>query len=416
VGVTGYRIYRDGEPVGISASTTYSDTGLNSTTQYCYRVTAYDAAGNESGPSAQVCVTTEDTIPPSVPGNLTASAVSDSQIDLSWSASTDNVGVALYRIYRDGTLTDSTSSTTYSDGDLDSGTEYCYTVTAVDGAGNESVQSNRACDTTDQAEVNILFLNFYIEIANQNSDGYSRLAAYLRELGYNVEQSNFTTITETALSGYDIVVFSGDIGRDISTGEADVVRRFAVNGGGLLLLGDQGLEPWSTTLRADLHLVTDPDGSGSWGIAFNGDLLCDDEDYCTYCATDNDPDGGVDYPYIRPTISHPATSGVDVFVYNWGTSLWVNPRIARTLADSSRSSWQDTNAKYIDEYDEYYSNWDGDGYEPRGAYPAMAVVEPGQGRVVAIGDNGVWLNVWFNFDVVGTRALARSVFSYLSGQ
>lgn len=132
-------------------------------------------------------------------------------------------------------------------------------------------------------------------------------------------------------------------------------------------------------------------------------------------ATENDPDGGVDYPNIRTTIAHPATSGVDVFVYNWGTSLRVDPDIARTLAGSSSSSWQDINAEYIYDYDEYWSEWDG-AEEPRGAYPAMAVVEPGQGRVVAIGDNGVWLNVWFNFDVIGTRNSATSVFTYLSGQ
>jgi hypothetical protein len=46
----------------------------------------------------------------------------------------------------------------------------------------------------------------------------------------------------------------------------------------------------------------------------------------------------------------------------------------------------------------------------------MAVVEPGQGRVIALGDNGVWFNIWFNFNVVGTRDLATSVFTYLSGQ
>jgi chitodextrinase len=416
VGVTGYRIYRDGVEVGTSASTTYSDTGLNSATRYCYTVTAYDAAGNESGQSAETCVTTEDTIPPSVPGNLTATAVSASQIDLSWSASTDNVGVALYRIYRDGALMDSTSSTTYSDSGLSSATQYCYTVTAVDGAGNESGHSNQACDTTDQIEVNVLFLNLFIDITNQNGDGYSQLAEHLQELGFHVAQTYSAPITNAALAGYDIVVFGGDAERIISTGEADVLRGFAQNGGGLLLLGDQGLEMWSTTLFQDLHLVTRPDGSGSWGIAFNSDLLCDDEDYCTYCATENDPDGGVDYPYIRTTTAHPATSGVDVFVYNWGTSLRVDTGIARILADSSARSWGDTNAVYIDDYDEYWSIWDGEGYEPRGAYPAMAVVEPGQGRVIALGDSGVWFNVWFNFNVVGTRNLATSVFTYLSGQ
>jgi hypothetical protein len=258
-------------------------------------------------------------------------------------------------------------------------------------------------------------MNFFINIDDQqNYNGYYRLATYLRELGFDVAQSDFTTITASDLSGYDIVVFGGDDSRIISTDEAGVIRRFAENGGGLLLLGDQGLERWSVTLRTDLHLVTDPNGDGSWGIAFEANMLCDDQDYCTDCATKNDPDGGVDYPFISPTVpQHPAISGVNAFVFNWGTSLAVDAKIARTIATSSTNSWRDTNGQYLSQYDEYDCTWQDN--EPRGAYPAMAVVEPGRGRVVAIGDSGMWFNVFFS-DSLGTRSLARSVFTYLSGR
>ncbi|MGD9368716.1 MAG: Ig-like domain-containing protein, partial [Desulfobacteraceae bacterium] len=149
VGVTGYRIYRDGVEVGTSASTTYSDTGLNPAMEYCYTVTAYDAAGNESGQSTQVCVTTIDTIAPSVPTGLTGIPSGGDSIDLSWSASTDNVGVTGYRIYRDGVEVDTSTTTTYSDTGLNSATQYCYTVTAYDAVGNESGQSGQVCVTTE---------------------------------------------------------------------------------------------------------------------------------------------------------------------------------------------------------------------------------------------------------------------------
>ena len=89
-----------------------------------------------------------DTTPPSTPDNLQATAISASQIDLSWDASTDDAGVTGYRIYRDGTQIDTTGSSTYQDTGLSASTSYMYTVSAIDGAGNESYQSLSASATT----------------------------------------------------------------------------------------------------------------------------------------------------------------------------------------------------------------------------------------------------------------------------
>ena len=90
-----------------------------------------------------------DTSPPSVPTNFAASAVSSAQIDLTWSASTDNRAVTGYRIWRNGTLLPALETvTTFEDIGLTGSTAYTYTVEAVDGAGNVSGQSNAAVATT----------------------------------------------------------------------------------------------------------------------------------------------------------------------------------------------------------------------------------------------------------------------------
>ena len=150
VAVTGYRVYRDGSEIGTTASTSWSDTGRAEVTSYSYRVAAYDAAGNTSAQCTAVAVSTLDATAPSVPANLQASVISTSRIDLTWTASTDNVGVTGYRVYRDGSLVASPSGTSYSDTGLSAGTTYAYRVAATDAAGNASAQCS-AVDATTQS-------------------------------------------------------------------------------------------------------------------------------------------------------------------------------------------------------------------------------------------------------------------------
>ncbi len=161
VGVTGYRIYRclgsnctPTTQIATSATTSYSNTGLSASTAYTYRVSAYDAAGNVSSQSSSSSATTSsgggggDTQAPTVPTGLSAQVVSSSQINLSWTASTDNVGVTGYRIYLNGALIDTSATNSYSDIGLSASTAYTYTVSAYDAAGNASSQSGSASATT----------------------------------------------------------------------------------------------------------------------------------------------------------------------------------------------------------------------------------------------------------------------------
>jgi len=151
IGVAGYNIYRGGSKVGSSPYPVYSDTGLNPSTQYCYQVEAYDGAENISAKSSSVCATTPtaaDTTKPTAPTGLTATAISSSRIDLSWTASTDDTGVVGYLVYRETTKIGGVTGTNYSDIGLSANTQYCYTVRAFDAAGNLSDPSKQACATT----------------------------------------------------------------------------------------------------------------------------------------------------------------------------------------------------------------------------------------------------------------------------
>lgn len=144
VAVTGYKIFRDGGVVGTSPTTSYNDTGLQPETTYSYTVSAYDAGGNTSAQSSPpaVVATPPDTDPPSVPTNVQGSALSMTTIQLTWTVSTDNVGVTGYRVYRDGSPIGTNTWPNYTDTGLQSGTTYTYTVTAYDAVGNESAHSS----------------------------------------------------------------------------------------------------------------------------------------------------------------------------------------------------------------------------------------------------------------------------------
>ena len=149
-GVTGYRIYRSGTQVGSVSGTTltYTHTGL-APGAYSYTVRAIDAAGNLSDPSNTATATLADTQAPTVPANLAASAAGPTRVNLSWTASTDNVGVTTYEVYRNGLLLAGPGNvTTYADTTTVASTAYQYTVRAVDAAGNRSNASNTVNVTT----------------------------------------------------------------------------------------------------------------------------------------------------------------------------------------------------------------------------------------------------------------------------
>jgi len=91
---------------------------------------------------------TADTSAPSIPTGLAATAVSPSRINLSWTPSTDNIGVTGYQVFRDGTLIATTVSASYAATGLAANTSYSFTTKAFDAAGNVSAASQAASATT----------------------------------------------------------------------------------------------------------------------------------------------------------------------------------------------------------------------------------------------------------------------------
>ncbi|MFE6511471.1 fibronectin type III domain-containing protein [Nocardioides sp. NPDC057767] len=131
-------------------SATFNDLRAGET--YTFSVTATDKADNESEPSNEVdCVM--DVTAPQIPQDLTVEEgdPSDSTLNVSWSESQDNtdgVGDVSYNLYRNGELLTALNDTSFEDTGLKAGTEYTYSVQAVDGAGNESRRSDEVSGTT----------------------------------------------------------------------------------------------------------------------------------------------------------------------------------------------------------------------------------------------------------------------------
>ncbi|MEJ1962982.1 MAG: fibronectin type III domain-containing protein [Gammaproteobacteria bacterium] len=165
VAVTGYRVERcQGSgcstftQVGTPTGATFNDTGLSASTSYTYRVRAQDAVPNLSAYSSTGSAMTQaapDTEAPAAPTTLSAAAASSYQIDLTWTASTDNVAVTGYRVERCSgascssfTQVATTTGTSFSDTSLSASTSYTYRIRAQDAVPNLSTYSGTASATT----------------------------------------------------------------------------------------------------------------------------------------------------------------------------------------------------------------------------------------------------------------------------
>jgi chitodextrinase len=165
VGVTGYFVERCANAgcssfaqVGTTATSSFNDTGLSASTSYTYRIRATDAAGNLGPYSGMATATTQapaDTQPPTAPGTPILTVVSSAQINLTWAAATDNVGVTGYLVERcvgagcsSFSQIGAPTTTSFNDSGLNGSTSYTYRVRATDAVGNFGPYSATSSATT----------------------------------------------------------------------------------------------------------------------------------------------------------------------------------------------------------------------------------------------------------------------------
>jgi chitodextrinase len=149
--------------VATQTAVTYTNTGLVPNTAYSYRVRAKDAANNFSPYSSVASsATPPDILAPTIPGGITATANSNTMITVTWTASTDDVGVTGYRVERCQSVNCLTfvqvatpTGPSFGNADLVAGSRYSYRVVATDATGNLSGYSAIATASTTGADVTV---------------------------------------------------------------------------------------------------------------------------------------------------------------------------------------------------------------------------------------------------------------------
>jgi chitodextrinase len=143
--VAGYRLFQNGTQLTTTSALDHQFEGLTCGTSYTFGVAAVDTSGNV-GPTTSVTAAsgscTTDLQPPTAPSGLASSSVTQSGFTFSWNASSDNVGVLGYNVYRDGArVSSSQTGTSIASSGLVCGTSYTMAVEAIDAAGNTSPRS-----------------------------------------------------------------------------------------------------------------------------------------------------------------------------------------------------------------------------------------------------------------------------------
>ena len=146
-----------------------------------------------------------DTTPPSTPIGLTGEAAGSTGANLSWSASTDNVGVTGYIVRRNGVQVATPATTSYADTGLSAATTYSYTVAARDAAGNISPNSASVSVTTPPPPPSNSAGLAWDAVIVPNLSGYrvyfgTAPGTYLQPVGQGISVGNVTTYTVIGLA------------------------------------------------------------------------------------------------------------------------------------------------------------------------------------------------------------------------
>jgi hypothetical protein len=161
---TGFEIYRSSTPGGpysfiglVGANVlTYTNSGLDPNKTFYYIIRAINDNGAAAVSNETTATTQVDNNPPTAPGNLTVTGTTRNSVGLSWTPSTDDVGVNKYDIYVNGVkaYTANSTETTFSVNNLTYNQVYTFTVKARDLTGNLSTPSNQVTAMTVSSGLN----------------------------------------------------------------------------------------------------------------------------------------------------------------------------------------------------------------------------------------------------------------------
>ena len=267
-----------------------------------------------------------DLTAPSVPGPVVARADSASQVSLSWSASSDAVGVASYRITRNGTIiADKLTGTTFLDSTASAATTYSYTVSAVDTAGNRSAESTPATVSTPTppaptGQVRIQTISGGTTSSNTASWSHTTSTGadlLLVSVAFN---DSARTVTAVSYAGRPLTRVPGSLARSGTTGT------------------DRHVETWSLSAPPAGTASVTTTVSGTTGVSMTGQSA-------TFTGVDTTSPLGTATATggtaANPTVTVPSTPGALVFT---GVSTRAAAPGAPTGALKSYTNLSGTNA------------------------------------------------------------------------
>lgn len=185
VNVKGYRIYRDGVEVSFVEHNSYRDDSVIASHSYAYYIEAIDYANNTST-SDQLIVTTPDQVDyqaPTIPSNVSSSNEQTFQLTLTWDASSDDVSLTGYRIYRNGNYIATTVTATYTDTGLTAETAYIYQVQAYDSSNNMSTSDSLIATTLPDTHARTVALSWRAPTRNTDDSCLVTIDGYILMYG-----------------------------------------------------------------------------------------------------------------------------------------------------------------------------------------------------------------------------------------
>lgn len=282
----------------------------------------------------------------------------------------DDFCVREIRIYKEGELIAWSKEKDVSFGDNQPGcvSSYDFHVTTLDMQKTTSIP-------TPTTKGKILFDNAHNQVHSINS-GYLVLANCLKVRGFSVDGIK-TPITYNELIKYDIFVIPSAYSSKFSSDEINAIHEFVGNGGGLLIMNNDGGDPARNTNQNDISKV--------FGVTFNPDRIKD--------PTNHHP-ASEEWPLIRNLKKeHDITKGVKDFVFYWGCSLSVKyPAVAIA--------------------------WTASDFSPKNT-PVIAISRYGDGRVICIGDDSTFSdfdgdeNSIHAIEEYDNKQLAMGIFNWL---